>query len=166
MNAILLQAFSEEEVKNALFQMPHSKALGPDGMSALFFQKYWHLIGNDITKAIMDYISSRRKLKSVNFTHFVLIPKTTNPTCMSQFRPISLCNVLYKIISKAIANRLKLILPKVISDCQSAFVLGRLITDNVLLAIETLHYTKNKQRGRIAHMEAKLDMSKAYDRVE
>uniref|UniRef100_A0A2N9I4W7 Reverse transcriptase domain-containing protein n=1 Tax=Fagus sylvatica TaxID=28930 RepID=A0A2N9I4W7_FAGSY len=166
MNDSLLFPITEEEVKIALFQMNPSKAPGPDGMSALFFQKYWHVIGTDITSAVLDCISSRKLLKSVNYMHIALIPKVANPESMGQFRPISLCNVLYKLVSKVLVNRLKQVLSKIISDSQSAFVPGRLITDNVLLAFEALHYMKNKRRGGVTHLAAKLDMSKAYDRVE
>jgi hypothetical protein len=163
MNDSLLFPITEEEVKTALFQMNPSKAPGPDGMSALFFQKYWHVIGTDITNAVLDCISSRKLLKSVNYTHIALIPVVANLESMGQFRPISLCNVLYKLVSKVLVNRLKQVLSKIISDSQSAFVPGRLIMDNMLLAFEALHYMKNKRRGGVTHLAAKLDMSKAYD---
>uniref|UniRef100_A0A2N9JBI5 CCHC-type domain-containing protein n=1 Tax=Fagus sylvatica TaxID=28930 RepID=A0A2N9JBI5_FAGSY len=107
MNDSLLFPITEEEVKIALFQMNPSKAPGPDGMSALFFQKYWHVIGTDITSAVLDCISSRKLLKSVNYKHIALIPKVANPESMGQLRPISLCNVLYKLVSKVLVNRLK-----------------------------------------------------------
>ncbi len=166
MNEILLTSFTEDEIRQALFQMSPSKAPGPDGMTALFFQKYWNIVGPDVIDAVLDFLNTGKMLSSINFTNIVLIPKVKSPANMTQFRPISLCNVLYKIVSKVLVNRMKVILPRVISDSQSAFVSGRMITDNVIISFEVLHYLKNLRGGHNYQMAAKLDMSKAYDRVE
>jgi hypothetical protein len=96
----------------------------------------------------------------------VLIPKTANPVKLKDLRPISLCNVLYKVISKVISNRLKMILPDIISPNQSAFVPGRIISDNILLAYELTHFLQRRRSGAVGYATLKLDISKAYDRVE
>jgi hypothetical protein len=117
-------------------------------------------------KEVMDAINNKAIPEGWNDTVIVLIPKVESPEKISQFRPISLCNVLYKVISKMIAMRLKVILDEVISNVQSAFVPGRLITDNILIAYESMHCIKNKKTGKKGYCAVKLDMHKAYDRVE
>ncbi|KAL4284514.1 hypothetical protein GQ457_16G028790 [Hibiscus cannabinus] len=102
----------------------------------------------------------------INVTDIVLVPKVDDSCSMTQFRPISLCNVLYKIISKMLANRLQSVLHSCIDEAQSAFLKGRLISNNVITAYEVLHSLKNKRVGRKGYFAMKLDMSKAYDHVE
>ena len=134
MNQGLIVAFTKEEMVTALKQMHPTKAPSPDGMSAIFFQKYWDVVGDDITCMVLNVLNSDMSIVDINRTNITLIPKINSPSKMSDFRPISLCNVVYKLVSKVIANRLKNIIPQIISENQSAFLSKRLITDNVLVA--------------------------------
>ena len=115
---------------------------------------------------VLDFLNHGVSPPNFNKTHIVLIPKVKTPKKVIDYRPISLCNVVYKIASKALVNRLKKIIPSIISDIQSAFVHGRLITDNVLVTFETMHHISQKKGGKVGETALKLDMSKAYDRVE
>lgn len=99
-------------------------------------------------------------------TNISLIPKTNSPTRMAEFWPISLCNVVYKLISKVLVNRLKVVLPHVITENQSAFTSDRLIMDNVLVAFELTHCLNHKTEGKESYVSIKLDISKMFDRVE
>jgi hypothetical protein len=141
-NSKLDAPFTCEEVKTALFEMYPTKAPGPDGFPAHFFQRHWSVCGEEVTGAVLRVLAGQDSPGCVNKTFIVLIPKVASPTKLGQFRPISLCNVMYKIASKAVANRLKVILPEIISEEQSAFVPGRLITDNIITAYECLHFMK------------------------
>ena len=112
-----------------------------------------------------DFFSSGKLLKEFNHTFITLIPKTDNPETTSQFRPISLCNAFYKIVAKIMVNRLRPLLERIIHPTQSAFVLHRAIHDNILLVHEVInkfHHLK----GRKCYVAVKLDMKKAYDRIE
>ena len=139
-NHMLNRDFTTREVEQALKQMHPQKASGLDGMPPLFFQHFWSISGEEVTKMVLDFLNLGIFPPNFNETHIVLIPKVNDPKIVTDFRLISLCNVVYKIASKAIANRLKKILPTIISDTQSAFVNGRLITDNVIVAFEAMHH--------------------------
>ncbi|XP_021761699.1 uncharacterized protein LOC110726522 [Chenopodium quinoa] len=166
MNQKLCAEPTGEEIHRALFEMHPNKAPGIDGMHALFYQKFWHVVGIDIINFILDWWYCNVDISDIGKTCIVLIPKCQEPRKITEYRPISLCNVLYKIISKMMANRLKPFLKSAISQQQSAFVPGRLITDNALVAFEIFHYMKRKGDGKHGTMALKLDMMKAYDRVE
>ena len=142
------------------------KSPGPDGFPACFFQDEWETVGPEVCDAILNFFNNGCFDDDVNFTHIVFIPKKSLPSKVTDFRPISLCNVIYKILSKTLANRLKEILPFIISKLQSAFIPGRLISDNILAAYETLHTMHTRMWGKEGFMAVKIDMSKAYDRVE
>ncbi|KAL0326613.1 UNVERIFIED_CONTAM: putative mitochondrial protein [Sesamum angustifolium] len=131
-----------------------------------FFQRFWNIVGNATTTTVLQLLNDLTFNPALNFTHIVLIPKCQKPNTVAHFRPISLCNVIFKLATKTIANRLKPLLDHIISPSQSAFIPGRLITDNVLVAFELNHFLKNKRRGKEGHVAVKLDMSKAYDRIE
>ena len=108
---VLSRPYSSDEVRAMLFQMGPTKAPGPNGINALFYQKFWHIVGHGMTNAVLDFLHTGHMVPAINYTHIVLIPKVKKPKKMADFRPISLCNVIYKIISKILVNRLKLILP-------------------------------------------------------
>ena len=116
MNDWLVRPFIESEVKGALKQMYPLKALGPDGIPHLFFQHFWSTSGMVVTKTVLDFLNLGISPPNFNDTHITLVPKIKEPKKINDYRPISLCNIVYKIASKAIANRLKRILPSIISD--------------------------------------------------
>ena len=166
MNALLTRPITELEVKKAVFSLHPNKAPGPDGMSPVFFQKFWNIVKLDLIAAISSFFHSGNLLKAINETCSTLIPKTDSPTSVSQFRPISLCNVIYRIIFKILVNRVKPFLPCCVSANQSAFIPGRHITDNIMIAHEFIHCLNNRRGGTNAFMAIILDMAKTYDRVE
>jgi len=162
MNERLVADLSMEEISQALKQM----APGPDGFPAVFFQQNWPTTQEEVCSAIFHFFNTWLLDASINRTYIALIPKKASLVNVSDFRPISLCNVIYKLISKVLANRLKTILPHIISPTQSAFIPGRLISDNVLAAYEAMHSMQTRMWGKTGFMGFKLDLSKAYDRVE
>ena len=90
--------------------MGPTKAPGPNDMNALFYQKLWHVVGEAVVIVVLDFLDDGIMLPALNYTNIVLIPKVNNLEKISDFRPISLCNIIYKIISKILANRLKQVL--------------------------------------------------------
>lgn len=166
MNTSLDKPFEPYEVRVALFQMSPSKALGVDGFTAGFFQRHWDLIKDDLVPAILGFLNGGDLPYGFNDTSITLIPRVRNPQSITQYRPISLCLVPYKIAAKMITNRFKEFMDIVVSQEQSAFVPGRLITDNVVVAFESVHTMRRRKKGKNFSCAVKLDMMKAYDRVE
>ena len=123
-------------------------------------------MGDDVIVFVLDVLNNGGDPSKINSTFLCLIPKIRKPKHTKDFRSISLCNVIFKLITKTIANRMKLILPLIVGDYQSAFVPGRLITDNGLIAFDIFHYMKKKTQGEKGYIGMKLDMTKTYDRVE
>ncbi|KAL6572729.1 hypothetical protein OROMI_013687 [Orobanche minor] len=142
------------------------KSPGPDELSPVFFLKYWKIVGKDVSEFVLNFLNHNPQLLSANPTNLIFIRKINQPELPADFRPIILCNVSYKIASKVFANRLQSILPLIISEAQSAFVLGRLITDNILIAHDTHHFLNHRKSGSKGLMSIKLDMPKAFDRLE
>ena len=137
-----------------------------NGMTPIFFKSFWHIVGEDVIAVDLRALNKGNVPESFNTTFISLISKIKNPNKVSDFRPISLYNVIYKLIAKVVANRLNKFLAKSIPNSQSAFLSGWLIIDNILMVFETLHFHKRKTKGRLGYMSLKLNMSKAYDLVE
>ncbi|XP_042972839.1 uncharacterized protein LOC122304645 [Carya illinoinensis] len=166
MNDSLTRRIDRAEIEKAVFSMKGLGSPGPDGFPTIFYQNHWEVVSSQVCAVVQNAFQSSCWPREFNATHIALIPKTKNPTKVTEYRPISLCNVIYKILAKVLANRLKKFLPSVISQAQSAFVPGRPITDNIIVAFEALHSMQGRLKGKEGYMALKLDMSKAYDRIE
>ncbi|KAL2532961.1 DNAse I-like superfamily protein [Abeliophyllum distichum] len=135
------------EVREAIFSIDPDSVAGPDGFSSHFFQECWDIISDDVFQAVLDFFAGGHFPRGFSATSIVLIPKRDNACRWSEFRPISLCTVFNKLVTKLLNSRLSNILPQIISAPQSGFIPGRLIGDNILLAQELLHTLDTKVRG-------------------
>lgn len=142
-NEELISEVTSVEVKEVVFSMHPKKSPGPDGLNPTFFQAVWSV---DVVKLCQRFMSTGELPVGANRTMVCLIPKVKMSTSMIELRHISLCNVLIRIVSKVLSNRLKPCLGKLISDKQSIFIEGRLLTDNTLIAFEVDHYMKRLTR--------------------
>ncbi|KAK2648729.1 hypothetical protein Ddye_016218 [Dipteronia dyeriana] len=129
-------------------------------------KKYWPIVGEKVIKACLGVLNEGEGLEMVNKTLIIMIPKVKRLERISRFRPISLGNVIYKNCSEAFTNRFRNVLDEVISETQSAFIPGRLILDNGIVGFECMHALRRKKKGKKGSLALKLDMSKAYDRME
>lgn len=160
----LCRPVTEEEVYDAVFSIDSRKAPGPDGFSSSFFKSSWEIVKEDLVKAVKDFFAKGKMLKQVNCTLITLVPKVNAPNFAKYFRPISCCNVMYKVITKIIANRMQDYLGDLISYNQGAFVKSRSIMDNILICQDLVHnYHRNDSPARCL---LKIDLQKAYDMVD
>ena len=137
---ILNKPVTIKEIENTVFQLGPFKAPRPDGIPAFFFQGFWQTVKPDICNTLQAFFHSGSLLKSLNQTYLTLIPKVNFLEFVSQFRPIGLCNVIYKIISKLMVNRLKPFMDTFITPFQNAFISGRRIIDNIIITHEVLSF--------------------------
>lgn len=125
--------------------MANNKSPGPDGMSPVFFKNYWHIVGNDVLKAIQHFFTTTKLSRAVNHTFLALIPKRPVADKVDQFRSIALCNVIYKVVTKILSNRLKSLLDPLIHPNQATLIPNRSIVDNIIINHEVMHYMKSRK---------------------
>lgn len=164
-NARLIETPTNEEIFSILKIMPSLKSLGPDGFLVIFYKHYWGSINHDVISAVKRFFQNGFLLKEWKNTFIILIPKCKGANTFKDFRPISLSNVCYKLISKIISNRLKPFLDRIISPHQTAFIQGRWINENSLVVQEILHFM-NKSRSKKGFVGLKIGMAKVFDKVE
>ena len=127
---------SAEDIKNTVFTLSKNKTPGPDGFSSEFFCSSWSVVGPDLISAVQDFFRNPSMPRQLNATVIALVPKSPGVAKLSDFRPISLCNTVYKVISKILSERLKCITPLAVQRNQVGFVKGRQLCENILLAAE------------------------------
>ncbi|CAA7019727.1 unnamed protein product [Microthlaspi erraticum] len=160
----LHRGFSALEVESAVRSMGRYKAPGPDGFQPVFYQSCWDTVGSSVTRFVLDFFATWDLPPGTNDVLLVLIAKVSKPESITQFRPISLCNVIFKTITKTLVERLKAVVSKLIGPAQASIIPGRLSTDNIVLVQEAVHSVRRK-KGRGGWMLLKLDLEKAYDRI-
>lgn len=155
----------DAEIKDGHWALKAFKAPGPDGLHAGFFQKFWLIVGDSVKEEVRKAFIDCKIPEYLNRTNVVFIPKMTGPESLGNYRPISLCNTVYKIVTKILVARIRPYLDKLVSPLQSAFVPGRRSVDNAIVVQEIIHTISNK-KGRVGYMAIKVDLEKAYDKIE
>ncbi|PKU86009.1 Putative ribonuclease H protein [Dendrobium catenatum] len=159
----LIILVTDLEIHDVVFAGSSSKAPGPDGFTFEFYKETWEIIGTHVCKAVKQFFSTGFLPRGAKATAIVLIPKGSHASNILDYRPISLCNVFYKIIAKIISNRMREVMPFIINSSQAGFIKDRMSTDNVVLASDILRdFTGN---GREKLFCAKLDIRKAFDTI-
>jgi hypothetical protein len=154
-----------QELHSIIKHMRSNASPGPDGLNAAFYKSAWPWIGQDVYQMVYDFYTQAFMILEINKTYLVLIPKKMQPTIPQDFRPISLCNVAYKLISKTLAERLKPHLPHNIDASQSAFVKDRHISTNIIITQEIIHSFSLRSWTDTAFL-LKIDLAKAFDRLK
>ena len=161
---ILTQVVTREEVTKALNRMHAYKSPGPDGFQCIFFKQYWHIVGEDVTTLVTQAFATGTFDPVIAETFIALIPKVDCPQSFKEFRPISLCNTIYKLITKVLVNRLRSFLDQIVGSYQSSFLLGRGTMDNAIILQEVIHLM-HKSKKKMGDVVYKIDLEKAYDHV-
>lgn len=164
-NMELVNVPDAREIRLAVMSLAGNKSPIPDGMSPNFYKHFWSTIGADVESAVQSSFKGEGITRAINRTFIALIPKREAANKVDQFRPIALCNVIYKVITKIFASRIKGHLDTIIHPSQSAFIPIISILDNIIINHEVMSYL-NSKKGRKGFMVVKVDMAKAYDRVE
>ncbi|XP_038972754.1 uncharacterized protein LOC120104917 [Phoenix dactylifera] len=162
--AALIRPISVEEIREVIWSLEGDKAPGPDGFPPLFFRRYWLIVGQDVTAAIQQFFTTAVMSADWQRTFITLIPKRRDASEPGHFRPISLCTTMYKATAKILATRMRGILLRLISPEQGAFIGGRSISDNIMIAQEFM-FDLERAPMRRCLMGVKLDMERAYDRM-
>ncbi|CAL1413306.1 unnamed protein product [Linum trigynum] len=165
MNAQLTAEVLPSEVRRTVFSMGSKQAPGSDGFTGKFFKALWDIVGTSVIEAVVSFFNTSWMLRSFNHTWLTLIPKVDSGETIRQLRPISLCQFVYKVITKIMAERLANLLSQIVSEGQNAFIRDRQIINNIFIGHELMHYLKIKKQGKKGYMALKVDMEKAYDRL-
>lgn len=164
-NTMLINIPTATKIYDCIKKLHPLKSLGPDGYPCIFFRTYWNTVKDSVVNFTQECFLLQHMPHGINQTFIVIVPKVNNPAHFNQFRPISLCNFMYKIISKILTERMRWLLGKIISPNQGAFIEDQWIAENTVIAQKIIHKVK-KHRGRNGLMVVKVDLVKAYDRIE
>lgn len=156
---------SAGEILSTIKNIRSLRAPGPNGYPHIFYEKCWHIFGEEVVELVQNCFRFGELTPGMNHSFLALAPKVKHPSIRSDYKPIALCNVLYKVVTKILTSRISPFLNCLIDQSQSAFIPGRQILDNIVIAKELLH-SMNNSNFILGYFALKLDMSKAYDRID